>query len=84
MVFYFYILFSAFLDKFYIGHSGESLDIRLRKHLSNHKGFTSRAKDWEVVHYEVFTTKSYAYQRELEVKKKKSRKFIENLISSAE
>jgi len=83
MEFYFYILFSKKLNQFYIGHTGDSLDERLLKHLSNHNGFTSRSKDWEIVYYETFTTKNLAYQRELQVKKKKSRKYIENLIGSA-
>ncbi|WP_251834110.1 GIY-YIG nuclease family protein [Kaistella pullorum] len=40
-----YILYSKSLDQFYIGHTGEELKERLRRHLSNHKGFTAKAKD---------------------------------------
>lgn len=80
--FYFYILFSKQLDRFYIGHTASSLEDRLKKHLSNHNGFTSRAKDWKVVYYEIYTAKEFAHQRELQVKKMKSRKYIENLICS--
>ena len=40
-----YILYSKSIDHFYIGHTGEDPHERLRKHLSDHKGFTSRAKD---------------------------------------
>ncbi len=83
MVFYFYILFSKNLDVYYLGHTGETLEVRLRKHNSNHKGFTAKTKDWEIVYFETFPTKSQAYQREMEVKKKKSRKYIETLISSS-
>jgi putative endonuclease len=43
-MFYFYILHSTQLDKFYIGHTTENLQERLRKHLSTHSGFTSKAK----------------------------------------
>ena len=39
---YFYILFSAPADKFYVGHTNESLDERLRKHNTGHKGFTGK------------------------------------------
>ncbi|WP_228376810.1 GIY-YIG nuclease family protein [Chryseobacterium formosense] len=42
---YCYILYSKSLDKYYIGHSCEDLQERLRKHLSNHTGFTDKAKD---------------------------------------
>jgi putative endonuclease len=80
MMFYFYILYSITIDKYYIGHTSESLDERLSKHLSNHKGFTSRAKDWKIVYYENFLDKSQAYQRELEVKKWKSKFRIQKLI----
>ena len=53
---------------------------RLRKHNSNHKGFTCKANDWEIVYKEVFATKQEAYRREREVKNWKSRSMIESLI----
>jgi putative endonuclease len=80
---YFYILYSKDIDKFYIGHTSDILTERLRRHLSNHSGFTSKAKDWEIVYKEVFIDKSMAYKRELEVKKWKSKIRIIKLISSA-
>ncbi|RLD84112.1 MAG: GIY-YIG nuclease family protein [Bacteroidetes bacterium] len=58
--YYFYILFSRQLDIFYIGHTG-NLEERLRKHNTNHKGFTGKANDWEIVYSEEFDTKSGAY-----------------------
>jgi len=80
---YFYILYSNDLNQYYIGHTSESLQERLRKHLSNHSGFTAKAKDWIVVYYEEFETKSLAYIRELEVKKWKSRIRVEKLIGES-
>ena len=77
---YFYILYSKALNQYYIGHTSESLQERLRKHLSNHSGFTAKSKDWLVVYYEEFETKSLAYRRELEVKEWKSRTRVEKLI----
>jgi putative endonuclease len=41
----------------------ENLDERLRKHLSNHKGFTSAAKE-KIFYTEKFENKSAAYKRE--------------------
>ena len=80
---YCYILYSESLDKYYIGHSCESLQERLRKHLSNHKGFTSKAKDWIIVYSESFNSKSEAYKREREIKgwksKSKNQKLIDNI-----
>jgi len=81
-MFFTYILYSKSIDKYYVGHTGQTLDERLKKHLSNHKDFTGWVKDWTVYHYEVYDTKSQAYKRELEIKSKKSRKFIEGLKSS--
>ncbi|AWG22937.1 excinuclease ABC subunit C [Flavobacterium faecale] len=80
---YLYILYSVEVDKYYIGHTSETLDERLRKHLSNHSGFTSKVKDWTIVYYEEFETKSLAYKRELEVKKWKSRIKIQKLINES-
>ena len=65
---YTYILHSETLDKFYIGHTCENIDERLRKHLSNHKGFTANIKDWKIIYFETFENKSLAYKRELEIK----------------
>ena len=68
-MFYTYILRSELLAKYYIGHTSDNLNERLRKHLSNHSGFTSKAKDWEIIYSENFLTKAEAYNRELEIKK---------------
>jgi len=78
---FFYILYSKFLNQYYIGHTSEGLQERLRKHLSNHSGFTGKSKDWIVVYSEKFETKSLAYKREMEVKKWKSRIRVEKLIN---
>ncbi|MCB9811278.1 GIY-YIG nuclease family protein [Candidatus Nomurabacteria bacterium] len=43
-----YILYSKTLGRYYVGHCEAPLEERLRRHLSNHKGFTGKAKDWEV------------------------------------
>ena len=76
-----YILYSAILDKYYVGHTSDDLDERTRKHNTNHKGFTGGKGDWKLVYTEKFKEKSLAYAREREVKKWKSRKMIEKLIS---
>ena len=80
---YFYILFSTKADRFYIGHTTQSLPERLRKHNSNHRGFTGKFQDWKIVYSETYETKNLAYQREMQVKKWKSRKRIEQLIAGS-
>ncbi|WP_353842940.1 GIY-YIG nuclease family protein, partial [Algoriphagus sp.] len=79
---YFYILYSTKLDKFYVGHTCEDLGERVRKHLTNHQGFTSKAKDWELVYFEEYNDKKEAFSRERQVKSWKSKKRIKELIES--
>ena len=74
-----YILHSKLLDRYYIG-STQDITKRLEKHLSNNKGYTSRAKDWVVVYSESYLTKSEALLRERKIKSWKSKKMIEKLI----
>ena len=78
-----YILFSDTLDKFYVGHTSEELEERLRQHLSNHSGFTAKAKDWKIVYHELFPNKSLAYKRELQIKSWKSKIKILQLITDS-
>ena len=77
----FYILFSKKLDSYYIGHTTTTVEERLSRHLSDHKGYTAKAKDWTVVYSEEFTNKHGAYAREREVKKWKNRKKIVEFFS---
>ena len=77
-----YILFSPTLNQYYIGHTSETLEERVRKHLSNHKGFTAKTKDWIIVYHEIFDEKSLAYQRELKIKSWKSKLKIKKLIDA--
>jgi putative endonuclease len=65
--------------QYYLGHTGDKLEERLRKHNSHHKGFTGGKADWKVVHTELFETKEDSYRRERQVKNWKSRRLIEAL-----
>jgi putative endonuclease len=58
MQYFIYILYSKSLDKYYIGSTEDVLK-RLKKHLENHKGFTSKAKDWELKYTESYESKSW-------------------------
>jgi putative endonuclease len=81
MNFLVYILFSKTLNKYYVGFTSEEITERLRKHNSNHKGFTGNVGDWEIQYQEQFNTKLEALRREKEIKNWKSRKLIEKLIA---
>jgi putative endonuclease len=78
---YTYILYSAQLDKHYIGATLNELEQRIRRHNANHKGFTGRANDWVLMHAETFETFELALTREREIKNWKNRKLIESLYT---
>ncbi|MCB9348392.1 MAG: GIY-YIG nuclease family protein [Lewinellaceae bacterium] len=79
-----YILYSKILGRYYVGHCEAPIEDRLRRHLTNHKGFTGKAKDWQIVYKECFDSKEEAYSRERAIKGKKSRKYIEWLITQVQ
>ena len=75
-----YILFSKKVDKYYIGSTDDLIEERLRKHNTNHKGFTGKVGDWQLVHSEFYESLKAARKREIQIKNWKSRKLIEKLI----
>jgi len=77
----FYILYSDTRTRFYVGCTGDEMQERLRKHNSNHKGFTGSKADWMIVYTENYEDKKEAMHRELKIKAWKSRKRIEQLIA---
>ena len=78
---YCYILYSPSKDRYYVGHTCDTLQERLCKHNSHHKGYTGTGSDWKVILSESFSSKEEAYAREREIKGWKSRKRIEELIA---
>jgi putative endonuclease len=79
-MFFAYILYSSSKDKYYIGSTAD-IDGRIRKHNTNHSGFTGKTGDWVLKWSESFITKEEAGKRERQIKGWKSRKMIERLIT---
>ncbi|WP_317900125.1 GIY-YIG nuclease family protein [Aurantibacillus circumpalustris] len=79
-MYYTYILYSISKNKYYVGCTGDLLEERIRKHNSNHKGFTGGIGDWTLKYFEEFFTKEEALKREKQIKNWKSRKLIEKFI----
>ena len=50
MKFIVYIIYSLYKDCYYIGFTADAIEERLRKHNTNHKGFTGGIGDWELTH----------------------------------
>jgi putative endonuclease len=79
-MYFVYIIFSPTKNKYYVG-SSEHVEERLKKHNTNHKGFTGGMLDWELKWTEEHPDKSSAIKRENQIKAWKSRKMIEKLIN---
>ena len=79
-MFYTYILYSSKYDRFYVGQC-EDVVLRLQRH--NNKGVPSTKPyvPWQLVYYEEYSSRADASNRELEIKNKKSRKYIEFLVN---
>ena len=75
-----YIIYSSKLDKYYVGACTD-LERRLYEHNIGHSKFTSTGKPWILSYREEFITLQEAKKRELQIKKQKSRKYIEELIA---
>ena len=74
-----YIIYSKKIDRYYTGVT-DDIEWRLERHNQGWGRYTKRGIPWVVVHTEDYNTKSKALKREREIKNRKSRKFIENLI----
>jgi putative endonuclease len=79
MEWFVYILYSMRIDRYYVG-STDKTQWRLERHNLGWGRYTKRGIPWNMVYYEIYETKAEALKREKEIKKKKSRKYIENLI----
>ncbi|MBC8415624.1 MAG: GIY-YIG nuclease family protein [Candidatus Cloacimonetes bacterium] len=75
-----YILYSKSKDNYYVGHTHD-LKLRLERHNSGWSRSTKSGIPWQLVYYEEYETKSEAIKREYEIKRKKSRRYIETMIS---
>ena len=78
-MFHVYILWSPSLQKYYTGHT-ENILQRLHDHNAGRSQFTSTGVPWTLVYSEEFPTKIEASRREQEIKNRKSKKYIEQLI----
>jgi len=79
-MYYTYILYSCKTDHYYIGHTHD-LELRLERHNDGWSRSTKSGIPWKIIYYEEYSTKSDANKRELEIKRKKSRKYIATLIA---
>jgi len=78
--FYVYILQSLKDFSFCVGQC-DDLDCRMSKHFDGMSKYTASKRPLRLIYFEVFRTRTEALKREKEIKKMKSRKYIESLVS---
>ena len=76
-----YILYSPYFDRFYIGATQESVEIRLQKHNNKTYGTTASAytNDWQIFLTIECSTYAQAINIERHIKKMKSKTYLLNL-----
>jgi putative endonuclease len=77
--FYTYIIYSQTADRYYVGSCAD-IPQRLKRHNDGATPSTKPYRPWILVYSECFPEKTGAIKRELQIKKMKSRRYIESLI----
>ena len=80
MAHYVYILYSEKSYHFYVG-STSNTEERIHRHNAGATPSTKQGRPWKIVYTEIFTSKTEALQREIYLKRMKSRVYLEDLIS---
>ncbi|MFD2918075.1 GIY-YIG nuclease family protein [Terrimonas rubra] len=75
-----YIIYSPKLDRYYIGYTTD-MTKRINEHNSGVSTFTAKATDWILKWSKGFDSRELAMKEERIIKAKKSRKYIEWLIT---
>jgi putative endonuclease len=75
-----YILQSEKTGRYYVG-STNNLDRRLSEHARAHTPSTRNRGPWKLVHREEFATLVQAQRREIEIKRWKSSRIINEIVS---
>ena len=76
-----YIIQSQKDNSYYIGHT-DDLDDRMARHNQGKSKYTKSKIPWYLVHTEKYETRGEAMKREYEIKKKKSKNYIEWLMKN--
>ena len=81
-MFYVYILYSRRLDKYYVGSTND-IERRLKDHNRGKTPYSKTGMPWDLLVAETYPTREEAVKRERNIKRQKSRRFIERVIRSA-
>jgi len=80
-IYYFYVLQSETTGRYYVGHT-KDLEERLQRHHKGRSQFTKVRGPFKIVYVEEYRSRSKASKREAEIKARKSRPYIQQLISN--
>jgi putative endonuclease len=83
MGYYVYVLRSEKDGSFYIGHTAD-LEERLKRHNERRSRYTRNKVPWKLIYQKGFNTRTEAIKREREIKRMKSREYIERLVSASQ
>ena len=75
-----YILYSESIDRYYVG-STNNIERRISEHNRKKGKYTDIGIPWHLVYTEEYQSKEAAFKRDREIKSKKSRAYIESLLS---
>ncbi|MBK6665960.1 MAG: GIY-YIG nuclease family protein [Saprospiraceae bacterium] len=75
-----YIIHSETLGKYYIGYTSMTIEERISRHHCEHSGFTSSAKDLNLVHVVEYTDKNAAICKEKQIKKRGIKRYLDGLM----
>ena len=81
MKYFVYILYSASINKYYIGHTND-LARRIYEHDLGKEKFTKKGIPWEMKFSCSFDLNTDAIKEERRLKKCKSRKYLENYMNA--
>jgi putative endonuclease len=82
MSYHVYILQSDSDGSYYVG-STQDLNERLQRHNEGRSKYTKAKRPWQLVFHEEYPDRSSAVKRELQIKSRKNRKFIERLVEAS-
>jgi putative endonuclease len=80
-MFHVYILYSPSKDRYYIGHTGVTPDVRTQRHNDGWTRSTKSGIPWKLVFSQEAPDKSTAIKWENHIKRQKSRSFIEEIVN---
>jgi putative endonuclease len=82
MAYFVYILQSEKDGSYYIGHTS-NLEERLKRHNEGRSAYTRGRLPWKLVYQEILNSKSEASKREQEIKNRKNREYILQLVRTS-